>query len=804
MGRLLGITFLLALPVTGEGRIQDAPSATPATGPGPLTVTFSPNSSSGSLYLWQFNYQAAAGFKPDYSSEVGEDVLYTYANPGTYVARLRVYDAVTGVPSDTDFTITVLSPNPPPEVTLSASPNPALTGQGVTFTATATAAPGRTIVSYSWDFDGDGLPDATGTSATILHAYGRAGAYAPSVTALDSEGLAGSASTSLKIGTAPAVLLPLPSIRLAARNRPFSLTVSASTEAPLTLKSYSWIFGDGATLDRPSNAFTDTVSHTYATPGDFAVKVTATNSLDLSSSDSLTTRVIDPPGILLVQNTGSTTRTKAGALSSFTAEFTVMAFPGAGRSITSFGWDFTGDGVDDATTPGDYSASASWTWPESPTYSVRTRAYQNGQVLLTSPVLPATPPAPGGGNSKPGVNDPTITARGFSGPVEIRVGHEVTLSARVEAANTGATLQTVRWDFDGDGLADRTESLSGLYAADVSATCQYRVPGSYTARITVFQSQGNPAEYVTPVTVLPGAAPLECWISQPWNGTRVWGNHVTIQARPGPAALAREVEFRCRPVNGPGDWKRIGTVVPPPYTSFSVAWNVTRLQPGSYELLAVARDAAGTEALSSDLQKVVVTVDPLAPDVEENEGNSSSEGVIRVDRIDPAVVTRSEIARDTAVEFPAHALPDYGAIRMERPFSNPHPLEARLQGLSFVPGSFRRLSLGGGAGLQQSVKLSLYDLNPGGVLDGLGVDLKRLRLYQFDDLREQWVPMPGQVVQPAEDLLKATMVSMGDVGLVMEPAPRAPSDASSDGCGLLGPELLILALLAARLRPRVS
>ncbi len=83
------------------------------------------------------------------------------------------------------------------------------------------------------------------------------------------------------------------------------------------------------------------------------------------------------------------------------------------------------------------------------------------------------------------------------------------------------------------------------------------------------------------------------------------------------------------------------------------------------------------------------------------------------------------------------------------------------------------------------------------VLANLGVDLRRLHIYQFDSLKGQWVMLPGQVVQPAEDLARATLVSMGDVGLVMEPTPRTPSGASG-GCGLLGAEALVLLLFLAR------
>jgi hypothetical protein len=84
------------------------------------------------------------------------------------------------------------------------------------------------------------------------------------------------------------------------------------------------------------------------------------------------------------------------------------------------------------------------------------------------------------------------------------------------------------------------------------------------------------------------------------------------------------------------------------------------------------------------------------------------------------------------------------------------------------------------------------------------VDPSRLKIYQFDTGKRQWVPLFGQVVQPGEDLARATLMSMGDVGLVMEPAPRAPGDSSPRGCGFLGPELLVLALFLRRRPPSGS
>jgi hypothetical protein len=377
-------------------------------------------------------------------------------------------------------------------------------------------------------------------------------------------------------------------------------------------------------------------------------------------------------------------------------------------------------------------------------------------------------------------------------PSTIRVGHVVNFLASA----FGAPLREILWDFDGDGVRDQQDLFPAtpFSEVDIPGTYQYRNPGTFTARVRVLSTSGNSGGTSFTVNVVPGAAPLECYIAQPRDGQRVWGNHVSIQARTAPAVLTKRVDFFRRPAGG-GAWTPIGTAVPPPYTDLSVFWDVTKLAPGSsWELRAVATDTSDVQCFSETLQAVTVVIDPVTPDEEESQGDV----LVRTHTIDPGVATRSEIAGDTAIEFPPHAFGmEYTTIRLERPFSNPHPFEARLQGLQFVPGSFRRLVLEGGSGLEQPSKIALYDINPSGVLDNLGADKTKLKIYQFDDAKGQWVPLFGQVVQPGEDLARATLMSMGDVGIVMEPGPRAPSSRPSGACGLLGLEFLLLLAFAA-------
>lgn len=94
--------------------------------------------------------------------------------PDTNDVSLRVQDKL-GV-TDTDTTTLTIYDNRPFAV-FTAAPNPATVGEPVQFDASGSyhGRPDRSIVKYEWDFEGDGIYDATGIITT--HAYGGPGNY---------------------------------------------------------------------------------------------------------------------------------------------------------------------------------------------------------------------------------------------------------------------------------------------------------------------------------------------------------------------------------------------------------------------------------------------------------------------------------------------------------------------------------------------------------------------------------------------------------------------------------------------------
>jgi hypothetical protein len=413
---------------------------------------------------------------------------------------------------------------------------------------------------------------------------------------------------------------------------------------------------------------------------------------------------------------------------------------------------------------------------------------------------------------------PNFSVDGQPLGASVRVGHVVTFTMTIATPFPGDPLSQAKWDFDGDGLVDEIDVLAGS-SSTPAPKYQYQTVGSYRMQVKAGTVGGLINSYSQTLTIVSGST-LECWIAQPLDQDHVYGNHVTLRAKTAPAIQTQRVLFKYRPTPavppppptaasaaayfGDPSWITIGSVVPPPYSALSVPWDVTGLVSGqTYELAAGATDPNGNLALSSVLQVVTVTVDPLAPSESESTDPTQTTPV-RVQIVDPSKGVRSEIAQDTAVDLPPGSVGSLATLRMERLSLNPHPVEARFQGLRFLPNSFRRFGLGG-APLVIPARITLYDVSKDPTLDFLNVDPKKLRIYQFDDPSGQWIPLFAQVTQPADDLIRASTVAMGDVGVVADVPPRQGTGSSSSACGGLGIELLLLPLAGGlwRALPRI-
>jgi PKD repeat protein len=203
VGLVFGSALLLAVsgPGCNEGDTLVVPTlvaectASPATGPAPLTVAFnlSVSGAQGAFTVAVSYGDGASGTSP------GE--THTYASPGTYTASFTVKTSLQSALCSTTVVAGALPPPPsnqPPLAVFKSTPDAAGDTIGgtapltVTFNMCASADPERDLLWFQMDFTDDGHWDVNGTTGANCrynHTYA-AGTYTATncVTDMDAAG----------------------------------------------------------------------------------------------------------------------------------------------------------------------------------------------------------------------------------------------------------------------------------------------------------------------------------------------------------------------------------------------------------------------------------------------------------------------------------------------------------------------------------------------------------------------------------------------------------------------------------------
>ncbi|VFM97684.1 MAG: PKD repeat-containing protein [Candidatus Kentron sp. G] len=175
-------------------------NATPSNGPIQLVVDFSCTSDDANdditLYEWDFDGDG----NYDYSSTTSGGTSYTYDEVGTYAAQCRLTEA-SGLTAVSDNIDTITSPRPEGSPTVAATASPTTGTAPVTVNFDGAVTGGSTIILYEWDFDGDGVYDATsGTSPEASYNYEAAGLFAATLRVTDDAGLSSQDTIAIDIG----------------------------------------------------------------------------------------------------------------------------------------------------------------------------------------------------------------------------------------------------------------------------------------------------------------------------------------------------------------------------------------------------------------------------------------------------------------------------------------------------------------------------------------------------------------------------------------------------------------------------
>ena len=198
-----------------------------------------------------------------------QNVNYSYALPGTYIIKQLVVSDQ-GCTDSAFYTVNVF--DSPVAAFDSDIKGTCFKNNQFEFTNSSTLAVGN--MQYNWNF-GDGN---TATTRNVTHAYTLPGTYTVILTVTSDKGCPNDSAFDVTVYPDPAVGFSEPNAQQCFGNNQFNF-INSSTVLTGTMQ-YAWYLGDGAT------ASTRNVTHSYAGPGDYIVKMVVVT--DKGCTDSTT------------------------------------------------------------------------------------------------------------------------------------------------------------------------------------------------------------------------------------------------------------------------------------------------------------------------------------------------------------------------------------------------------------------------------------------------------------------------------------------------------------------------------------
>ncbi|MDX9704024.1 MAG: PKD domain-containing protein, partial [Candidatus Auribacterota bacterium] len=394
--------------------------------------------------------------------------------------------------------------DPTPEAIAKATP-PSLTvtegcsgaGAGnVTFSHAQSfhSNPARDIVSYEWDFDGDGIYDyyTTDKNAQVVHTYMYNGTYTATLKVTDNNTPAKTDTDSLTItvtkapNSQPTANAGGPYVISEGDSITFNASLSQDPDAPCgdSIVSYQWDLdndgqyddGSGVTLAKtwaqlqaynlsyPANRTTGLPRNT--------VKVRVTDQYGASNTASTTLTIYDNRPFAV----GTATPSLASCNQTVNFNATASYHGHPQRSIVSYEWDFQSDGTWDAT-----GVTAQYSYGAYGTYSATLRVTDNNTPAKTSTTL-ITVNVSAGKLAPVAVITPDIyrIAQGQN------LGLDGSDSYDMDTA-CGGGIANYLWDIDGDGQFDDAQGMSPTVLwADLAGLAQPASPKTNLPSNTIY------------------------------------------------------------------------------------------------------------------------------------------------------------------------------------------------------------------------------------------------------------------------------------------------------------------------------
>ncbi|UCF10155.1 MAG: PKD domain-containing protein, partial [Candidatus Bipolaricaulota bacterium] len=224
------------------------------------------------LYEWDFDNDG------DYDA-TGIEAAHVYLTGGAKIVTLRVTDDEGAF----GFKTRVVSVQfIRPTAAFTFTPSEPQVGEVVSFDGSGSFDNDGEILFYEWDFDDDGIPDATGMS--VNHIFDVGGGSPVTLMVTDDDGVTDflTLTVPVSINTPPVADFSFtPTDPTTATAITFS---DESLDFDGTIEAWRWVFGDGATSS------VQTPSHTYDDAGTYEVTLTVTDNE--GAIDDMTREVI--------------------------------------------------------------------------------------------------------------------------------------------------------------------------------------------------------------------------------------------------------------------------------------------------------------------------------------------------------------------------------------------------------------------------------------------------------------------------------------------------------------------------------
>jgi PKD repeat protein len=368
-----------------------------------------------------------------------------------------------------------------PIVLLQAFPASGPAPLTVNLDGTGSWATDGSALTYDWDFDGDGTWDKHAGSATEQHAYAQEGQFVAILRVTDSRGFFSVASVQLQVshGLPPAAEGPVAQLQAFPSSGVAPLTVNLDATGSWSPNAgalaYKFDFEGDGTNDLETSA--NFATHVYSAAGTFNAKLTVKDAAGFSATSIAHITVTPPQATKPVAVLGAY---PASGRAPLTVNLDASGSWSPNAGPLTFKYDFEGDGADDLETSANFTThvySAAGTFHAKVTVkdSAGFSATATAQITVTAPPPQDTEPVA------------ALSAYPASGKAPLAV----TLDASASWAKDGKPL-TYAYDVNGDGAYDVTTSRNMLVNT-------YTLPGTYTPKLRVTDSQGHSKTVSGPV-----------------------------------------------------------------------------------------------------------------------------------------------------------------------------------------------------------------------------------------------------------------------------------------------------------------